>query len=72
MLNGMKITITANTVVDEKVIATHGAMITPEDGDISMYTRHLDKEACKEHRSIVRADSADFEDFAYSVQEKLK
>ena len=72
MLTEKKNTISSNTIVNEQIIATHGALIKVDDGDISFYTKQLDKEACKEYRCVVREDTAEFEDYVYSLQEKLK
>lgn len=71
MLTGKKISITAKTFVNDVEIANHGAVLDVETGDLSFYTRHTDKPACKENREAVRADVAEFEDFAYSVQESV-
>lgn len=68
MLAGTKITISADTVVDGVKIATHSAILIVEDNDLSLYTRQIDKELCKLHKDIVRADRAEFEDFAYDMQ----
>lgn len=70
MLGKKKITISADTIVDEVKIATHAAILEIDDNDLSLYTRQLDKEACKIHKEIVRADRAEFEDFAYAMQEQ--
>lgn len=70
MLGKKKITISADTIVDEVKIATHAAILEIEDNDLSLYTRQIDKEACKIHKEIVRADRAEFEDFAYAMQEQ--
>jgi hypothetical protein len=69
MLGKKKITVSADTVVGDVKIATHAAILDVEDNDLSLYTRHIDKEACKTHKEIVRADRAEFEDFAYTLQE---
>lgn len=72
MLAAKKLTYTATSVVDDVEIAKFGAIIRVEDGDLSFFSQQLDKEACKQHRDIVRADHAEFEDFAYSIQEMIK
>ena len=69
MLSKKTITISANTVVDDVKIATHSAILDVGTNDLSMYTRLIDKEACKIHKEILRADRAEFEDFAYATQE---
>lgn len=72
MLSEERITITAKTVVDDKEIASYQADLRPGDSDWKFYERQIDKEACKEHRYIVRADRATFEDLAYHIQEEVE
>lgn len=73
MLANNRITIMADTVVDETKIASFGAIINVTDNmDLSLTMRHIDKHACKTHRDIVRADQKEFEDYAYSLQDKLR
>lgn len=72
MLANKTITIAGVTVVDEKEIAKYGAVLDVENDELSFYNRTIDSEACKEKRDIVRADRAEFEDFAYHVQEVIK
>ena len=71
MLTERRITITAKTVIDDVAIANHGALLNLETNDLSFYGGQLDKDACKEHRDILRADKAAFEDFAYHIQEEV-
>lgn len=70
MLSTKKITISADTVVGEAKIATHAAILDIEKNDLSLYCRQIDKEACKEYKEVVRADRAEFEDFAYAMQKQ--
>lgn len=72
MITNRTISITASTVIDNAVIANHGAIIDVETNDISFYCTQVDKLACKTHREAVRADQAEFEDFAYGIQEEVK
>lgn len=67
-----KIIITGNTVVDEVEIASYSAVLNTNDMDLSLISRYVDKEACKIHKDIVRADQAEFEDYAYYLQDMLK
>lgn len=69
MLSTKRITIEAKTVVDGKDIHGHRAVITA-DG-VSMLPYQIDKVACKDNRESVRADQAEFEDYAYDLQEKI-
>lgn len=72
MLANTRITIVADTVIDENKIASFGAIINTDTNDLSLTTRYVDKEACKVHRDVVRADQAAFEDYAYALQDQLK
>ena len=72
MLNGTRLTIVADSVVNDVRIATFGAVINLEDMELSLTSRHNDKELCKSNRDVVRKDQADFEDYAYDLQDRLK
>ena len=72
MLNGTRLTIVADSVVNDIRIATFGAVINLEDMELSLTSRHIDKELCKSNRDVVRKDQADFEDYAYDLQDRLK
>ena len=72
MVTDKKITITAKTVLEETEIANYGAIVNVEKNEVSFYTRFVDKAACKDNRELVRKDQAEFEDFAYSIQDKMK
>ena len=67
-----RLTIVADTVVDDVKIATYGAVLDVETGELALTNRHIDNEACKIHKDIVRADRTEFEDFAYMIQDMLK
>ena len=72
MLTNNRITIVADTVVDDVKIASFGAILNVETMELSLTTRHIDKEACKIHRDIVRCNQREFEDYAYNLQDMLK
>lgn len=72
MLNGTRLTIVADSVVNDTRIATFGAVLNLDDMELSLTSRHIDKELCKINRDIVRKDQADFEDYAYDLQDRLK
>ena len=72
MLNGTRLTIVADSVVNDIRIATFGAVLNLEDMELSLTSRHIDKELCKSNRDVVRKDQADFEDYAYDLQYRLK
>lgn len=72
MLNGTRLTIVADSVVNDIRIATFGAVLNLEDMELSLTSRHIDKELCKSNRDVVRKDQADFEDYAYDLQDRLK
>ena len=72
MLNGTRLTIVGDSVVNDVRIATFGAVINLEDMELSLTSRHIEKELCKSNRDVVRKDQADFEDYAYDLQDRLK
>lgn len=72
MLINKKINILADTILDEKKIATHGAVLDTDKLTVAMSSRNIDNDACKVYRDIVRADRAEFEDFVYDLQDMLK
>ena len=72
MLKERKITITDKCMLGEKEIANFFAVVNVEKSDIAFGDRQIDKEACMENRELVRADRAEFEDFAYSVLLRLR
>lgn len=72
MLSNHKISIIADTIVSDVRIASHSASLNVKTAELTMGTRHIDKDACKTHRDTVRADQKEFEDFAYSLQDMVK
>ena len=67
-----KITIEAKSKTDEVELMGFRAIIDIEDPEnMSFYDWTINKDACKEYRSIVRADQAAFEDYAYEMQDKI-
>ena len=72
MLSTKKITLESKSMVDGKEIMGFRAIIgTEKNDDVTLLPYQINKEACKEHRSIVRADQCEFEDYAYKFQEML-
>lgn len=71
MLNNKRISIVADTVVDDVKIATYGAIIDTTTGELALTNRNIDNHACKVYKDIVRADRAEFEDFAYELQDSV-
>lgn len=72
MLTTKRITILADTIVEDTKIASFGAILNTDTMELSLTSRHVDKEACKVYRDIVRADQREFEDYAYALQDVLK
>ena len=72
MVTNKRISIVGDSIVNEEKIAAFGAVLNPETMELSMTSRYIDKEACKTHKDIVRADQAEFEDYAYMLQDQLK
>lgn len=71
MLNNKRLTIVAETILDDAKIASYGAILNLDDMDLSLTSRYIDKDTCKFNKEVVRADLAEFEDYAYKVQDKL-
>lgn len=66
-----RITIESKCVVDGAEIAGFRALLDSETGEISFHPYQIDKAACKEHRVELRKDQAEFEDYCYSLQDKI-
>lgn len=67
-----KITITGESVINGVSVAGFTAAIKSEDpSDITFSNWQNDKQAYKENRTAVRADLAEFEDYAYARQDEL-
>lgn len=71
MLTNKRLTIVAETFVDDVKIASYGAILDLDDMDLSFTNQYIDKGACKVHKDIIREDNRAFEDFAYMVQDQL-
>lgn len=72
MLTKHKVTVAADTIVNDSVIATHAAIITVDTGKVQFGHRHVNEAACEEFRDIVRSDRAEFEDFAYDLKNTIR
>lgn len=72
MLNNKRITIVADTTVDDVKIASYGAIIDMSTGEVNLTSRNIDNHACKVYKELVRTDRAEFEDLAYDLQDKLQ
>lgn len=71
MLTNERLTIVAETVLDDVKIASYGAVLNLDNMDLSLTNRYIDKEACKMHKDVVREDNRAFEDLAYMIQDQL-
>ena len=67
MLTNERLTIVAETVVDDVKIASYGAVLNLDDMDLSLTNPDIDKEACKLPTAVVRDDNRALEALAYSV-----
>lgn len=68
-----KLTITGESVINEKVVCTFAATIDMADPDktsISQFQK--DKDAYRENREACRADFAAFEDHVFTRQAEIK
>lgn len=67
-----KVTLTGESVIDEKVVCAYSAIIDlekPENMNVAQFQK--DKELYKENRVECRADFAAFEEKAYATQEAV-
>lgn len=67
-----KVTLTGESVIDEKVVCAYSAIIDlekPENMNVAQFQK--DKELYKENRIECRADYAAFEEKAYATQEAV-
>lgn len=67
-----KVTVTGNSVIDGVVAEGYSATIdsnNPENISFSSYQQ--DKAVYKANRTQCRADSAEFEDAAYAIQDEM-
>lgn len=72
MLSNHKISIIADTIVDDVKIASFSASLDVDTSNLTLGIRHINKEACKNNRDMIRDDQKKFEDFAYSLQDYIK
>lgn len=79
MLNNTKFTIIADSVPydsetteDQKKIASFCAVLDLDTMDVTFTSQYIDKEACKANRGMVRIDQADFENYVYDLQDRMK
>lgn len=72
MLTKRRITLESMTTVNDVDICRHIAIISEDNTEVTFFTRMLDKQACKEYRDILRSDRAEFEDWAYDIQDRYK
>ena len=68
-----RISITGESVIDEKVVCTFSALIDAANPDKMIINQvQRDKEAYKANREECRKDFAAFEDYAYQRQAEAK
>lgn len=72
MLTNKIIIITGESEFEGIAIAKFLANINLDTSDISFSTQQINKEACKEHSDIFRADRVHFEDMVYSIQDDTR
>ena len=67
-----KITIEGKSVIDDVVVSNFVASINSEDpNQMTLSSIQVNKAAYKANRVAVRADEAEFEDYAYSIQDTM-
>lgn len=71
MLSNKRMTLIAETIIDDVKIASYGAILDLSSMDLSFTSRQIDKGACKTYKEVVREDQAEFEDYAYIIQDLI-
>lgn len=71
-LENKKLSITADTMIGDVKVVSFGAVIDLGTGEMNIFERRGDANTIKENRNAVREDRAEFEDFAYSVQDDIQ
>lgn len=71
MLINKRIVIVGETEIDDVKVASYTATLNPDTGEMNIVTRNLDNEKCKLYRDTVRTERAQFEDFAYDIQDRM-
>lgn len=67
-----KVTIEGKSIIDDVLITNFVATINSDDPtQISISSAHVNKAAYKTHRVAARQDEAEFEDYAYSIQDAM-
>lgn len=66
------ITLSGNSVIDGKTAQQYQAVIDSENPeDINFSNWQTNKALYKENRTLCRADEAEFEDMAYTIQDSM-
>lgn len=67
-----KVTLEGNSVIDGAIVAHFTASINSDDpNQMTLTSTQVNKAACKENRVAVRKDEAEFEDYAYTIQDEM-
>ena len=67
-----KVTIEGTSVIDDVIVSKFVAAINSEDpNQMTLSSVQINKTVYKENRETVRADEAEFEDYAFSVQDSM-
>lgn len=67
-----KVTIEGTSVIDDVIVSKFVAAINSEDpSQMTLSSVQINKTAYKANREAVRKDEAEFEDYAFSVQDNM-
>lgn len=67
-----KVTIEGETTIEDKKAMIYKAVIDSEDPEnMSITAWKSDKDLYKQHRVEIRKDEAEFEEYAFSVQDEM-
>ena len=67
MIKNKRITIMADSIINENKIATHSASLTPGEGKMSVTSQYLDKDLCETNIEAVKDDQQTFEDYVQNL-----
>lgn len=67
MITNKRITIMADSIINDAKIATHSASLTLGEAKMSMTSQYLDKDACEANLEAVKNDQQDFENYVHSL-----
>ena len=71
MLSNKKVTVVGDSVIDGVKIASFGAIVNSDGGEMTLTTRIIDTDAYEAKQEAVSEDRTEFEDFAFTIEKAL-